>query len=63
MTVGTFSSVGDASLQAGDSEAVIRKHYLNLRSEEEADEFWLIVPKGEEIPKMEKKSERYMVSK
>lgn len=34
MTVGAFRSVGDASLQAGNSEAVIRKHYLDLKSVE-----------------------------
>ncbi len=45
MLVGVFRSVGDASLQAGNSEAVIRKHYLNLNTEAEAKEFWLVTPK------------------
>jgi hypothetical protein len=44
MLVAKYRSVGDASLQAGNSESVIRKHYLNLKSETEADEFWGIVP-------------------
>ena len=61
MTVGAFRSVGDASLQAGNSEAVIRKHYLDLKSVEEADVFWGIVPAGDELPEMEKKDGRYVV--
>ena len=63
MTVGAFRSVGDASLQAGNSEAVIRKHYLDLKSVEEADAFWKIVPKGETLPGLEKKDGRYVVTK
>lgn len=60
MTVGAFRSVGDAALQAGNSESVIRKHYLDLKSVEEADEFWGIVPSGSELPEMEKKEGRYV---
>jgi site-specific recombinase XerD len=45
MTVGAFRSIGDAALQAGNSEAIIRKHYLNLKSAKEANEFWSIVPR------------------
>ena len=60
MTVGAFRSVGDASLQAGNSEAVIRKHYLDLKSVEEADQFWQIVPEGEKLPELEKKDGRYV---
>ena len=60
MTVGAFRSVGDAALQAGNSEAIIRKHYLDLKSVEEADTFWEIVPKGQKLPKMEKKDGRYV---
>jgi integrase len=44
MHVGAFKSVGDAALQAGNSEAVIRKHYLDLKTEEEARGFWEIRP-------------------
>ena len=55
MTVGAFRSVGDASLQAGNSEAIIRKHYLDLKSTEEADAFGRIVPKGVKLPELEKK--------
>ena len=46
MTVGSFRSVGDAALQAGNSESVIRKYYLDLVTTEEADRFWRIVPQG-----------------
>ena len=60
MTVGAFRSVGDASLQAGNSESVIRKHYLDLKSTEEADKFWQIVPTGSKLPKMQKKDGRYV---
>jgi integrase len=50
MTVGAFKSVGDAALQAGNSEKIIRKHYLDLKTEAEADAFWRIVPKGTNVP-------------
>lgn len=60
MTVGAFRSVGDASLQAGNSEAVIRKHYLDLKSVEEADQFWRICPKGTDVPMMEKRDGRFI---
>lgn len=60
MTVGAFRSVGDAALQAGNSEAIIRKHYLDLKSVEEADSFWGIVPKGKKLPELEKKDGRYV---
>ncbi|MGJ8638406.1 MAG: tyrosine-type recombinase/integrase [Opitutaceae bacterium] len=62
MTVGAFRSVGDASLQAGNSETVIRKHYLELKSVEEADQFWQIVPKGESLSVFEKNDGRYITS-
>jgi hypothetical protein len=44
MHVAKFRSMGDAALQAGNSEAIIKKHYLNLVSPEEADAFWKVVP-------------------
>ena len=37
-------SVGDAALQAGNSESIVKKHYLNLRPAEEGREFFSIVP-------------------
>lgn len=62
MTVGAFRSVGDAALQAGNSEAIIRKHYLDLKSVEEADNFWSIAPKGtERLESVKKKDGRYLL--
>ena len=44
MFVAKFRSVGEAALQAGNSEGIIRRHYLDLKSKEEAEEFWGILP-------------------
>jgi integrase len=44
MHVAKFRSLGDAALQAGNSEAMIRKHYLNMVSPADAEKFWAIVP-------------------
>ena len=44
MHVAKFRSIGDAALQAGNSEAVIRKSYLNVKTREEAERFWNIFP-------------------
>lgn len=45
MFVAKFRSIGKASLQAGNSEAIIRKHYLELKSPDEAEAFFGILPK------------------
>lgn len=64
MLVGAFRSVGDAALQAGNSEAVIRKHYLEMKGTTEADAFWRIIPAGTQLPKkMKKKDGRYVLPK
>ena len=44
MHVAQFKSLGAAALEAGNSESVIRKHYLNLVSASDAQEFWSILP-------------------
>jgi hypothetical protein len=44
MHVAKFRSMGDAALQAGNSEHMIKKHYLNLVTAAEAEEFWSVVP-------------------
>ena len=63
MTVGAFRSVGDAALQAGNSEAIIRQNYLDLKTEAEADAFWRIMPEGMGLPEeMEKREGRYFVA-
>jgi integrase len=43
--VARFRSIGEAAIQAGNSEAIIRRHYLDLKSQAEADEFFNILPK------------------
>lgn len=64
MLVGAFRSVGDASLQAGNSETVIRRHYLDLKTTAEADAFWRIIPAGTSLPpQMEKEDGRYVLPK
>jgi hypothetical protein len=45
MFVGKYRSMGEAALQAGNSESIIRKHYLDLKSKEEAEQFFNILPK------------------
>ena len=37
-------SVGDVALQAGNSEGMVKKHYLNLRPAEEGEAFFRITP-------------------
>lgn len=37
-------SVGDVALQAGNSESIVKKHYLNLYPIEEGQDFFSIVP-------------------
>lgn len=50
MFVGKYRSLGEAALQAGNSESIIRKHYLDLKSAEEAEEFFAIRPKHRVVP-------------
>lgn len=45
MFVGKFRSVGEAAIQAGNSESIVRKHYLDMKSAEEAEQFFNIVPR------------------
>jgi integrase len=44
MHVAKFRSMGEAALQAGNSESIIRKHYLNLKTPAEAEQFFGILP-------------------
>jgi len=39
MFVAKFRSIGEAAIQAGNSEGIIRRHYLDLKSPEEAGSF------------------------
>jgi hypothetical protein len=45
--VALHRSLGDAALQAGNSERIIKKHYLNLHPCEDGDMFFRIVPDTE----------------
>ena len=49
MFVAKFRSIGEAALQAGNSESIIRKHYLDLKTTEEAEQFFGILPKHASI--------------
>jgi integrase len=44
MFVAKYRSMGEAALQAGNSETIIRKHYLDLKSTAEAEQFFAIMP-------------------
>jgi hypothetical protein len=46
MHVAKFKSLGAAALEAGNSEAMVRKHYLDMVGEAEAEKFWSIGPGG-----------------
>ena len=37
---------GEAALEGGNTEAVLKKHYLNLAAYTEGGEFWGIVPEA-----------------
>jgi hypothetical protein len=50
MFVGKYRSMGEAALQAGNSESIIRKHYLDLKSTAEAEAFFSIMPKRRTAP-------------
>ena len=50
MFVAKFQSLGEAALQTGNSESIIRKHYLDLKTTEEAEQFFAILPKQARTP-------------
>jgi integrase len=50
MFVAKFRSIGEAALQAGNSESIIRKHYLDLKDPAEAELFFGIMPKRRANP-------------
>jgi Phage integrase, N-terminal SAM-like domain len=45
MHIGAFKSFADAALESGNSEKIIRDHYLNTSTSNEAKSFWKIYPK------------------
>ena len=46
--VGAEKSVERAALEGGNTEGILRRHYLNLTNTGEAQDFWLILPPPEE---------------
>jgi hypothetical protein len=44
MHVGAFKSFADAALESGNSEKIIRDHYLNTSATAAAKAFWRIYP-------------------
>lgn len=53
MHIAAFESVGRAALEGGNTEGIIRRHYLNMTSPEEGKRFWQISPAtGEKIIKI-----------
>lgn len=52
MHVGKFRSIGDTAMQSGNSEPIIKTHYLNMVSEAEANLFWEIYPRTDEDSRM-----------
>lgn len=43
MHVAKFKSLGATALEAGNTERIIKKHYLNSVTEQEAEKFWAIL--------------------
>lgn len=55
MHIAAFDSVGRAALEGGNTEGIIRRHYLNMTSPEEGKRFWQIGPAtGEKIVQIHK---------
>ncbi len=50
MFVAKFRSMGEAALQAGNSETIIRRHYLDLKTPAEAEAFFGIMPQLRPVP-------------
>jgi hypothetical protein len=42
--VAAEKSVERAALEGGNTESILRRHYLNLANTDEAQDFWRIVP-------------------
>lgn len=49
--VGAFRSIGEAALEAGNSEGTVKKHYLNIPTKEQGEAFWRIAPKAARLTK------------
>jgi hypothetical protein len=42
--VALHRSIGDAALQAGNSEAIVKRHYLNTHTQDEGSAFFRVTP-------------------
>jgi hypothetical protein len=42
--VALHRSIGDAALQAGNSESIVKRHYLNTHTQDEGSEFFRTIP-------------------
>lgn len=60
--VALFRSVGEAAIEAGNSEGVVKKHYLNAATLAQGRAFWRIKPKGVKIGKPSPASEFRIVA-
>jgi integrase len=49
MFIAKFRSIGEAAIQAGNSESIIRRHYLDLKTTKEAENFFGILPKHAKV--------------
>jgi integrase len=57
MFVAKFRSIGEAAIQAGNSESVIRRHYLDLKNKEEGEQFFGILPRHASAHGLEEKND------
>lgn len=64
MFVAKFRSIGEAALQAGNSESIIRSHYLDLKMADEAEAFFAIMPtkRAQLIPLPEQHTDERLAS-
>jgi integrase len=57
MFVAKFRSIGEAAIQAGNSESIIRRHYLDLKSKDEGEQFFGILPRHAGNGSLDKKND------
>lgn len=60
--VAMHRSIGDAALQAGNSESIVKRHYLNTHTREEGGEFFRIIPgkRRAELAKIKKEQPTHL---
>lgn len=40
-----FRSIGEAAIRAGNSESIIRRHYLDVKTQNEGEAFFKLMPR------------------